>query len=104
LSLGHDQRGLHHHKHYGTRRDYCGTERFYRLLKTCDQIAIMPTNSVSDASAAASWITALNIAFSPERTGNIVHGMFQVNRYLNTGDRELFRNLINRLVVGHMGC
>jgi hypothetical protein len=26
----------------------------YRLLKTCDQMAIMPTNNVSDASAAAS--------------------------------------------------
>ena len=56
------------------------TERFYRLLKTCDQMAIMPTNSASDASAAASWMTALTMASSPERRENIVHGMFYVKR------------------------
>jgi hypothetical protein len=48
----------------------------YKLLKTCDQMAIMPTNKVSDARAAASWITALNMVLSPERTGNIVHVLF----------------------------
>jgi hypothetical protein len=52
------------------------TERFYRLLNTCDQMAIMPTNKVSEASAAASWITALNMVLSPERMENIVHVMF----------------------------
>ena len=48
----------------------------YRLLNTCDQMAIMPTNSASDASAAASSITALNMVLSPERTENIVHVLF----------------------------
>ena len=50
----------------------------YRLLNTCDQMAIMPTNSASDASAAASWMTALTMASSPERRENIVHVMFSV--------------------------
>ena len=58
-----------------------GGDAVYRLLNTCDQMAIMPTNSVSDASAAAScrtaWITVLNITLSPEQTGNIVHVMFE---------------------------
>src|ERR1039458_6335358 len=48
----------------------------YRLLNTCDQMAIMPMNSASDASAAASWITALNMVLSLERSKNIVHVMF----------------------------
>jgi hypothetical protein len=48
----------------------------YRLLNTCDQMAIMLTNNASDVSAAASSITALNMVLSPERTGNIVHVMF----------------------------
>src|SRR5450756_172990 len=48
----------------------------YKLLKTCDQMAIMPMNSASDASAAASWITALNMVLSIERSENIVHVMF----------------------------
>lgn len=48
----------------------------YRLLNTCDQMAIMPMNSASDASAAASWITALNMVLSLERSENIVHVMF----------------------------
>ena len=48
----------------------------YRLLNTCDQMAIMPTNNASDASAAASWSMALNMVLSPEQTKNIVHGMF----------------------------
>jgi hypothetical protein len=39
-------------------------------------MAIMPTNSASDASAAASWITALNMVLSLERSENIVHVMF----------------------------
>ena len=59
-----------------TRHNLQITERFYRLLKTCDQMAIMPTNSASDASAAASWITALNMVLSLERSENIVHVMF----------------------------
>jgi hypothetical protein len=36
----------------------------HRLLNTWNQIAIMLTNNASDASAAASWITALNMALS----------------------------------------
>jgi hypothetical protein len=39
-------------------------------------MAIIPTNSDSDASAAASWITVFNMTFSPERRENIVHVMF----------------------------
>ena len=48
----------------------------YKLLNTCDQMAIIPTNSASDARAAASWITALNMVLSLERSENIVHVMF----------------------------
>ena len=47
-----------------------------RLLNTCDQIAIMPMNRLSEASAAASWMTALNMSLSPRTTGNIVHCLF----------------------------
>ena len=56
------------------------TELGQRLLNTCDQMAIMPTNSVSDARAAASWIMTLNMVLSSERTENIVHDMFQSQR------------------------
>ena len=69
---GHDDAGTQR----TTRHNLQITERFYRLLKTCDQMAIMPTNSASDASAAASWITALNMVLSLERSENIVHVMF----------------------------
>src|SRR6185312_9578575 len=50
--------------------------RTHRLPSTWVQMAIIPTNSDSDASAAASWITVLNMAFSPERRENIVHVLF----------------------------
>ena len=50
--------------------------RTHRLPSTWVQMAIIPTNSDSDASAVASWITVLNMAFSPERRENIVHVLF----------------------------
>src|SRR6185437_11273507 len=37
--------------------------RTHRLPSTWVQMAIIPTNSDSDASAAASWITVLNMTF-----------------------------------------
>ena len=37
----------------------------YKFPNTCDQMAIMPTNSVSEASAAASCRTALNMESLP---------------------------------------
>src|ERR1019366_4891300 len=67
----------------------------YRLLNTCDQMAIIPTNSASDASAAASSITALNMVLSPERKENIVHVLFlsqgHTGRYVDNQFAELVR-------------
>ena len=72
LQAGHDNAG------YATRneRDYGhatkgDATRGQRLPSTCDQIRIMPTNSDKEARAAASWMTALSMVFSPmniERT------------------------------------
>ena len=50
------------------------------VAKTCAQIAIMPRNSASEASAAASSKTERNIASSIEHRGNIVHITFRPSR------------------------
>src|SRR5262245_12655147 len=49
---------------------------------TCAQIAIIPRNKVSEASATASSTTARTMTnpHAPEQAMNIVHGMFQVKR------------------------
>src|SRR5215467_1825744 len=47
-----------------------------RLPSTWVQTAIIPMNSDSEANAAASWITALNISFSLEQRENIVQLLF----------------------------
>src|SRR5690242_14665804 len=52
----------------------------HKFPSTCDQMAIIPTNNASEASAAASCSTALNMTFSPERRENIVNAMFGVKR------------------------
>src|SRR4029077_6295745 len=67
--------------------------RTHRLPSTWVQMAIIPTNSDSDASAAASWITVLNMAFSPERRENIVHVMFlsQVSSSFNHSDLTRYK-------------
>ena len=81
--------------------------RTHRLPSTWVQMAIIPTNSDSDASAAASWITVLNMAFSPERRENIVHVLFSsqvikilVDRGANINARDYRGRTAYRIAEG----
>ena len=58
----------------------CLCAAVHSVAITCAQIAIMPRNTASDASAAASSKNARNMFALPrqERTKNIVHFMFRV--------------------------
>jgi len=54
---------------------------FHSVAMTCAQIAIMPKNSASDASVAASSTrarTMISYSHRQEQVMNIVHAMFQV--------------------------
>src|SRR5215813_2192089 len=58
------------------------------VAKTCAQIAIMPRNNASEASAAASSNTERNIASSIEHRGNIVHITFRSSRGISNLNSE----------------
>jgi hypothetical protein len=65
----------------------------HRLPRTWVQMAIIPTNNDREANAAASWSTALNMAFmvlSPEQRENIVQSLF-----LSQGRR----NISNKAII-----